>query len=102
VLLNRCTGEWDMVYRHDFLAAQRDCSVDQSTCGWWGPIIGTFQADPQEVIPELRFLGTTLRYDNSWSVLGPAETDFTGPSAPWTLFHIQPNRSCGVGSFTTP
>ena len=102
LLLNQCTGEWDMVYRHDFRAAQRDCSVDQFACGWWGPIIETFQTDPQEVIPELGFVGTALRHDRSWSVLGPAETDFTGPSAPWTLFHIQPNRSWGVGSFTTP
>jgi hypothetical protein len=100
LLVNQCTGEWDMVYRHDFRATQRDCSADQFACGWWGPIIETFQPDPQEVIPELGFVGTTLRHDRSWSMLGPAETDFTGPSAPWTLFHIQPNHSWTAGSFT--
>lgn len=100
LLLNHCTDEWDLVYSHDFRAAQRDCSADDFACGWWGPIIETFNDDPQPPINELGFLGSALRYDNKVSSLGPVETFFAAPSPPWILFHIVPNRSWGAGSFT--
>jgi hypothetical protein len=99
LLLNHCTGEWDMVYSHNFRAAQRDCSAEQFQCGWWGPIIETFTPTPQPPIPELGFVGSALRHDNQVSPLGQADTFFSGPDVPWTLFHIDPNRSWGVGSF---
>lgn len=99
LLLNHCTDEWDLVYSHDFRATQKDCSAD-SSCGWWGPIIETFNDDPQPPINELGFLGSTLRYDNTVSSLGPADTFFAAPSPPWVLFHIVPNGSWGAGSFT--
>ena len=100
LLLNHCTGDWDLVYSHRFRAAQRDCSAD-SACGWWGPIIETFNDNPQPLIKELGFLGSTLRYNhNRVSLLDPIETFFVSPSPPWVLFHIVPNGSWGVGSST--
>jgi hypothetical protein len=99
LLLNHCTNEWDLVYSHSFRAAQKDCSVD-SSCGWWGPIIETFNDDPQPSINELGFFGSTLRYDNQVSSLSPVDTLFSLPNPPWFLFHIDPNRSWAAGSFT--
>jgi hypothetical protein len=99
LVLNHCTHEWDLVYSHGFRAAQKDCSAD-SSCGWWGPIIETFNDNPQPPINELGFLGSTLRYDNQVSSMTPADTSFSPPNPPWVLFHIDPNGSWGVGSFT--
>jgi hypothetical protein len=99
LLFNTCSGQWELVYRHVFRVEQRDCSADQFACGWWGPIIETFQADPQPAIPDLGFIATSLRHDNTVSLLGRAETFFSGPTTPWTLFYIDPNRSWSVGSF---
>jgi hypothetical protein len=101
LLLNACTGDWDLVYSHDFRADQRDCSADQFQCGWWGPIIETFNDTPQPPIAELGFVGSVLRYDNAVSLLGPADTFFSSPFTPWVLFHIDPNRSWGVGSYVS-
>jgi hypothetical protein len=101
LLFNECTQNWDMVYSHDFRADQQDCSLQSFACGWWGPIIETFNADPQPLINELGFLGSYLRYDNHVSTLGPSDTVFSTPNTPWIVFHLDPNRSWGVGSFTT-
>jgi hypothetical protein len=100
LLFNYCTGLWELVYSHDFRAEQRDCSADQFACGWWGPIIETFNETPQPPIKELGFLGSALRHDNAVSALGVADTFFSFPNTPWVLFHIDPNRSWGVGSNT--
>lgn len=98
-LLNHCTGEWDLVYSHSFRAAQRDCSADSYSCGWWGPIIETWIEGPQPAINELGFLGSTLRHDNKVSSLAPVDASFSPPSPPWVLFHIVPNGSWAAGSF---
>jgi hypothetical protein len=98
-LLNRCTRRWDLVYRHDFATSQRDCSLD-SACGWWGPIVETFNVSPQPLIKELGFLESALRYDHGVSRLTPTETDFSPPNTPWLQFHRDPNRSWGIGSST--
>lgn len=99
-LWNYCTSDWDLVYSHQFRAVQRDCSADQFACGWWGPIIETFNDNPQPEINELGFLGSSLRYNDTVSLLGPSDTFFSRPDPPWVVFHIDPNRSWGVGSFT--
>jgi hypothetical protein len=103
-LLNRCTRRWELVYQHDFVASQKDCSVD-SSCGWWGPIVETFNASPQPAVKELGFLETTLRYDRGVSTLKPSDTDFFAPNifepnTAWSLFHLDPDRSWGIGSST--
>jgi hypothetical protein len=99
-LLNRCTHRWELVYQHDFVASQKDCSLD-SSCGWWGPIVETFNVSPQPPVKELGFLDTTLRYDRGVSRLTPAETGFSQPNTPWLLFHLAADRSWGIGSSTT-
>jgi hypothetical protein len=99
LVLNRCTHRWELVYQHDFVASQKDCSVD-SSCGWWGPIVETFNDSPQPPVKELGFLETTLRYDRGVSRLSAAETVFVQPNTPWLLFHLDPNRSWGIGSST--
>lgn len=101
LLLNHCTDEWELVYSHAFRAEQRDCAADDFACGWWGPIIETFNDNPQPPIKELGFVDSTLRHDNKVSVLGPVETFFAAPSPPWVLFHIVPNGSWGAGSVST-
>ena len=98
-LLNRCTRRWELVYQHDFVASQRDCSLD-SSCGWWGPIVETFNDSPQPAVEELGFVETTLRYDRGVSRLNATETTFALPNTPWLLFHLDPNRAWGIGSST--
>jgi hypothetical protein len=53
-LWNYCDDAWDLIYLHQFTDSQRDCSSD-NLCGWWGPILETFQPDPQPDIAELAF-----------------------------------------------
>src|SRR5207244_6907971 len=54
----------------------------------------------QPAINELGFLGSSLRHNDTVSLLGPSDTFFSRPDPPWVVFHIDPNRSWGVGSFT--
>jgi hypothetical protein len=93
---NYCTRVWDIVYTHQFRAYQKDCSVDGS-CGWWGPIIETFFADPQPTINPLGFRNTTLFHDGVKSRLGPDETDWVLPAFPWQTYYLKPNSSWIVG-----
>ena len=97
LLRNQCAGHWDLVYLHDFRGEQRDCSIDNQ-CGWWGPILETFNDDPQPTIKELGFLDTRLRHDNEWSALAPDETGFVYPPPQWPLQHIVPNGSWTAGN----
>jgi len=100
LVLNECTHRWERVYQHDFVASQKDCSLDAFSCGWWGPIVETFNDSPQPPVKELGFLDTTLRYDRGLSRLTPAETTFSQPDTPWLLFHRDPNRAWGIGNTT--
>lgn len=103
LLWNNCDDAWDLVYEHRYRARQLDCSVG-SACGWWGPIFETFESDPGQPYPmirELGFLRSRLLHDGAWSELGPSETEFSPPSAPWRLFHATPNRSYAAGNFVT-
>jgi hypothetical protein len=95
-LWNTCAGVWDLVYEHEYRTNQRNCSID-SRCGWWGPILETFSASLPE-IDELGFEDSLLLHDGAWSELRPDETDFVGPTLPWKLFHLDPNRGYGVGN----
>ena len=40
-------------------------------------------------------------HDSIWSELSPIETNFDPPISPWVLFHLEPNRSYGVGNYFT-
>lgn len=96
-LWNFCNDEWDLVYDHEYRSEKVDCSKDNS-CAWWGPILETFD-DPLPRIKELGFEETLLLHDGNWSMLPPTEADFRDPSAPWVLFHIEPNRGFGAGNY---
>jgi hypothetical protein len=95
-LWNYCNSAWDLVYSHQFRANQKDCSVDPS-CGWWGPILETFNSIPQ--IKELGFENTMLLHDGVWSSLPTSESSFGDPVSPWQLFHLDPNRGFGAGNY---
>ena len=98
-LWNFCTEEWDLLYEHQYRENKRDCSLDNITCGWWGPILETFGDYPQPQINELGFQDTLLYHDGTWSELSPSETTFEEPVSPWILFHLDPNRGYGVGNY---
>jgi len=103
-LWNYCDEAWDLAWEHTYREAKVDCSVQGSRCAWWGPGIETFGADPYPQIAELGYEDSLLYHDGTWSELRPPETDFRDPAiwatqTPWQLFHLDPNRSYGVGNF---
>jgi hypothetical protein len=100
-LWNYCTNAWDFIYSHNFSVVQQDCSVSNA-CGWWGPILETFD-NPEPEINELGFEHTTLIHDGVTSKLPVSETSFVNPISPWQLFHLEPNSGYGAGNvYTTP
>lgn len=99
-LWNYCTLAWEVPYSHQFRANQKDCSIDDSSCGWWGPILETFLPDPQPSFKELGFKDTWLLHDKGWSALDATDTSWSPPVPNLHLFHIEPNRSWGVGNVT--
>jgi hypothetical protein len=79
--------------------AQADCSA--TGCAWWGPILEDFRVDAELPLPEIRELGfqdTELRHDGAVSTLGPDETDFVPPAAPWVVGHLDANGAYGAGN----
>ncbi|MCP4373433.1 MAG: hypothetical protein GY797_35830 [Deltaproteobacteria bacterium] len=98
-LWNFCTEEWDLFYEHQYRENKRDCSLDNITCAWWGPILEFFGDDPQPEINELGFEDTLLYHDGTWNTLSPSETTFRNPISPWILFHLDPNRGYGAGNY---
>jgi hypothetical protein len=96
-LWNYCTSEWDLIWQHTYREAKRDCSV--VSCYAWGPILETWGV--QSEINELGFEDSILMHDGVESLLGPDETTFVRPISPWLLFHLDPNRSYGVGNRVT-
>lgn len=103
-LWNFCNAAWDLVYEHAYRSNQRDCSSGPFRCSWWGPILETFR-NPNEPVPlinELGFDNSSLLHDGDWSTLPRDETRFDPPIAPWRLFHIDANRSYGVGNNIQP
>jgi hypothetical protein len=99
-LWNFCGNVWDQIYSHQFRAIQKDCSLDENNCGWWGPILETFD-DVEPQIRELGFDNTTLYHDGEHSALPANEAYFGGPTYPWALYHLEPNNGYGLGNFVT-
>lgn len=93
-LWNYCASEWDLIWQHTYREAKRDCSV--VSCYSWGPILETWGV--QSEINELGYEDTVLLHDGIESLLGSGETTFIQPISPWVLFHLDPNRSYGVGN----
>ena len=93
-LWNDCAGEWDLIWRHQYREAKRDCSIEG--CYQWGPILETF--GNQAEINELGYEDTLLFHDGNWSTLSAEQTNFSLPITPWVLSHIDPNRGFGIGN----
>ena len=93
-LWNDCADEWDLIWRHQYREAKRDCSIEG--CYRWGPILET--VGNQAEINELGYEDTLLFHDGSWSMLIPEQTSFSFPINPWVLSHIEANRGFGIGN----
>lgn len=100
-LWNYCDEAWDLTWEHVYRADKVDCSVADPACAWWGPGIETFGDIPYPQIAELGYEDSLLYHDGVWSELRPPEADFRDvrPWAPYQLFHLDPNRSYGVGNY---
>jgi hypothetical protein len=101
-LWNYCDEQWDLIWEHSYRENKRDCSVEG--CYWWGTGIELPGASLRPQVVELGFEDTLLYHDGTWSELRPDETGFRNPEdspelSPWQLFHLDPNRSFGAGSF---
>lgn len=103
-LWNYCDAAWDLAWEHTYREDKADCSIQGSGCGWWGPALETFGADPYPQIAELGYEDSLLYHDGEWSELRWPEAGFRDPeiwatTAPWLLFHHDPNRAYGTGNF---
>lgn len=103
-LWNYCDGAWDLAWEHTYREDKVDCSIEGSGCGWWGPSLETFGDDPYPQIAELGYEDSLLFHDGEWSELRWPEAGFRDPAewatnTPWQLFHLDPNRSYGVGNW---
>jgi len=103
-LWNYCDAAWDLTWQHTYRQDKVDCSIPGAGCAWWGPSLEIFGSDPYPQIAELGYEDSLLYHDGVWSELRPDEAGFRDPArwattTPWQLFHLDPNRSYGVGNF---
>jgi len=105
-LWNYCDDVWDLAWEHQYRADKEDCSLPGATCAWWGPSVEIFGDAMYPQIGELGYEDSLLYHDGTWSLLAPPETAFRDPTnpawgstTPWQTFHLEPNRSYGVGSW---
>jgi hypothetical protein len=103
---NYCDAAWDLAWEHVYRQEKSDCSVEGATCAWWGPSIEVFGDADYPHIAELGYEESLLYHDGAWSLLLPAETEFRDPTnpswgsqTPWQVFHLEPNRSWGIGNW---
>jgi hypothetical protein len=102
-LWNYCDEAWDLAWEHTYREDKVDCSVPGAGCAWWGPGLEIFGEDPYPQIAELGYEDSLLYHDGVWSELRWPEAGFRdpaiwAPTTPWQLFHLDPNRSYGVGN----
>jgi hypothetical protein len=105
-LWNYCDSAWDLAWEHLYRQDKDDCSVPGATCAWWGPSIEIFGEVMYPQVGELGYEESLLYHDGTWSLLAPPETQFRDPTnpswgalTPWQVFHLEPNRSYGVGNW---
>lgn len=105
-LWNYCDAAWDLAWTHEYRQDKLDCSVPGATCAWWGPSVEIFGDAMYPQIGELGYEDSLLYHDGTWSQLLPPEAQFRDPAdpawgslTPWQLFHLEPNRSYGVGNW---
>jgi hypothetical protein len=104
-LWDYCDAAWDLAWEHLYRQDKSDCSIPGATCAWWGPSVEIFGDAMYPEIGELGFEDSLLYHDGSWSRLLPPEAEFRDPAdpalgtlTPWQVFHLEPNRSYGVGN----
>jgi len=105
-LWNYCDAAWDLAWEHVYRQDKIDCSVPGAACAWWGPSVEIFGDAMYPHIGELGYEDSVLYHDGIWSRLLPPEAQFRDPTnpswgslTPWQLFHLEPNRSFGVGNW---
>ena len=105
-LWNYCDSAWDLAWEHVYRQDKIDCSVPGATCAWWGPSVEIFGDALYPQIGELGYEESLLYHDGIWSWLPPPEAQFRDPTnpswgsqTPWQVFHLEPNRSYGVGNW---
>ena len=105
-LWNYCDAAWDLVWEHVYRQDKTDCSNPGTVCGWWGPSVEIFGDAVYPQIGELGYEDSLLYHDGTWSQLLPPEAQFRDPTnptwgsqTPWQLFHLEPNRSFGIGNW---
>jgi len=105
-LWNYCDAAWDLAWEHLYRQDKVDCSVPGAACAWWGPAVEIFGDADYPHIGELGYEDSLLYHDGTWSRLLPPEAQFRDPAnpswgsqTPWQLFHLEPNRSYGVGNW---
>ena len=105
-LWNYCDAAWDLAWEHEYRQDKVDCSVPGAACAWWGPSVEIFGDAVYPQIGELGYEDSLLYHDGSWSQLLPPEAQFRDPTdpgwgslTPWQLFHLEPNRSYGIGNW---
>ena len=105
-LWNYCDSAWDLAWEHEYRQEKVDCSMQGAICAWWGPSIEIFGDAMYPQIGELGYEDSLLYHDGTWSNLAPPEAQFRDPAdpvwgsqTPWQLFHLEPNRSYGVGNW---
>ena len=105
-LWNYCDSAWDLAWEHVYRQDKNDCSVPGAACAWWGPAVEIFGSAVYPQIGELGYEDSLLYHDGSWSQLLPPEAQFRDPTnpswgslTPWQLFHLEPNRSYGIGNW---
>jgi hypothetical protein len=103
---NYCDAAWDLAWEHSYRQNKLNCSVPGAGCAWWGPSVEIFGDAMYPQIGEIGFEDSLLYHDGVWSRLLPPEAQFRDPAdprwgslAPWQLFHLEPNRSYGVGNW---
>ena len=105
-LWNYCDAAWDLAWEHVYRQDKTDCSDPDATCAWWGPSVEIFGDAVYPQVGELGYEDSLLYHDGIWSLLLPPETQFRDPAnpswgsqTPWQLFHLEPNRSYGIGNW---
>jgi hypothetical protein len=105
-LWNYCDSAWDLAWEHLYRQDKVDCSVPVAACAWWGPSVEIFGDAMYPHIGELGYEDSLLYHDGTWSRLLPPEAQFRDPTnpswgsqTPWQLFHLEPNRSYGIGNW---
>ena len=51
-LRNYCLRRWYLVWSHQYVGPQTDCSQIFGVGGWWGPILETFPSGDGEPFPQ--------------------------------------------------